>query len=281
MARYRHIDVRPLTGALGAEILGIDLRRLDEEAFAEIQQAFLEHLVIFFRDQALGPADLEAFARRFGRLDPHHVLEGLPGHPDVLEIVREPTDEGVFAPGWHADVTWQEEPVMGAMLYGLEVPAVGGDTLFANQYLAYETLSAGMRKLLDGLRAVHGTAKVYGADAQRYTHVQKLRVDQGEAAKMQSAHPVVRTHPETGRKALFVNAHYTLRFDEMSEEESRPLLSYLFEHAVKPELTCRFRWYPGSLAFWDNRCTLHTPIDDYFGSRRRMLRVTIAGDWPR
>jgi taurine dioxygenase len=278
---YRTIAVEPLTGSIGAEIAGVDLARpLADETFAEIRRAFLDYLVVFFRDQRLEPAEFVAFARRFGALDPHRVLKGMDGQPEILEVVREPTDRKIFAPGWHADVTWQERPVLGAMLYAVEAPPVGGDTLFANQYLAYETLSAGMKTLLRGMQAVHGSARVYGAKADDYTYVDSLKVDRKEAAKAESVHPVVCTHPETGRKALFVNDHYTLRLANMTEEESEPLLGFLFRHAVRPEFTCRFRWRNGSLAFWDNRCTLHTPVDDYFGRRRRMWRVTIAGDRP-
>lgn len=275
------LEIRPLTGSVGAEVLGVDLSKpLDNETFARIHQAFSDHLVIFFRDQRLKAGELADFARRFGPLDPHHVLKGMDGHPEVLEIVRERTDKKIFAPGWHADVTWQEKPVMGAVLYGVEVPEVGGDTLFANQYLAYDALSPGMKAMLDGLNAVHGTARVYGDKADDYTYVDRLKESRKEAATKENVHPVVRTHPETRRKALFVNDHYTLRFEGMTEEESKPLLQFLFNHAIRPEFTCRFRWQDGSIAFWDNRCTLHTPIDDYYGKRRQMWRITIGGDRP-
>jgi taurine dioxygenase len=275
------IEVRPLTGAVGAEIFGVDLSRpLPSELVSEIRAVFIDYLVIFFRDQLFTPAQFAAFARQFGRVDPHHLLRGMEIQPEILEIIREPDNRKIFAPGWHADVTWQECPVLGAMLYGVDVPSCGGDTLFSNQYLAYEGLSAGMKKMLGGLRAVHGAAKMYGARADEYTYLDKLKVDRQEAASRENIHPVVRVHPESGRKALFVNDHYTLRFEDMTEEESRPLLQFLLTHAVKPEFTCRFRWHNGSIAFWDNRCTLHTPIDDYFGHRRQMWRITIAGDKP-
>ena len=278
---YHHITVKPLSGALGAEVLGPDLATLpDPRVIAEIRQAFHRHSVIFFRDQTLTPGAFERFARCLGELDPHHLLKGLEDNPAILEIRREPDDREIFAPGWHADVTYQESPVLGALLYALEVPAVGGDTLFASQALAYDALSPGLRALLDGLVAVHGTAKVYGAEARKYTNLKALTIDQAEAAKVECEHPVVRRHPETGRKALFVNPHYTLRFKDMTAEESRPLLRFLFAHATRPEFTCRFRWEKGSIAFWDNRCTLHSPIDDYFGQRRHMWRITLAGDRP-
>jgi taurine dioxygenase len=202
------------------------------------------------------------------------------GHPEVMEIVREPDDPKVFAEGWHADVTYQERPVLGSMLYAREVPAWGGDTLFANQYLAYETLSDGLRTTLEGLHAVHGTEKIYGAASNQYFRDGTLKVEKSEAAKTVTEHPVVRTHPETGRKSLFVNDHYTLRFAGWSDAESRPLLEHLLNHAIRPEFICRFRWTPNALAFWDNRCTLHSPLDDYFGKRRAMWRITVEGDRP-
>lgn len=276
-----NLDVRRIAGALGAEVLGVDLSRpLDDETVARIRQAFLDHLVIFFRDQHLSPAEFEAFAFRLGRSDPHHVIQGMDGHPDILEIVREEGDRKIFASGWHADVTWQQKPVMAGILYALETPDYGGDTIFSNQYLAYETLSAGMRRMLDRLVAVHSPARVYGADAERWTYVKAMMVGREEAARVETEHPVARTHPETGRKALFVNDHYALRLKDMTAEESEPILGFLHGHAIRPEFTCRFRWRTGSIAFWDNRCVLHTPIDDYFGKRRRLWRITLEGDRP-
>ena len=279
---YRRIELAPLSGALGAEIGGVDLGRpVDDETFAEIHRAFLEHLVVFFRDQAMGADAFEAFARRFGPFSPHRYLKGLDGHPGILEFVTEPEDRHVFAEGWHADVTYQERPTLGALSYAREVPAVGGDTLFANQYLAYDSLSAGLRATLDGLRAVHGSALVYGPrQAEFNVKDDRLAVDKATAAAAEHIHPVVRSHPETGRRALFVNDHYTLRFEGMTVDESRPLLGFLFAHAIRSEFTCRFRWTEGALAIWDNRCSLHCPIADYRGQRRRMHRITIAGDVP-
>ena len=278
---YQHIEVRPVAGALGAEIHGVDLRQtLTESTVAEIRQAFLEYLVIFFRDQELTPAQLVDFARCFGKLDPHRVLRGLDEQPEVLEIIREKTDKYIFAPGWHADVTWQQEPVLGSMLYGVEMPESGGDTLFANQYLAYETLSYGMRLMLQKLHGVHSSDQAYGEDAEKLTKVDLIKLDRKEAVKARAAHPVVRTHPETGRKALFVQCGYTFSLKDMTSEESAPLLQYLFDHSTRPELTCRFQWRKGSIAFWDNRCSIHCPIDDYSGQRRRTWRITLQGDKP-
>lgn len=279
---YQAIEVHPLAGAIGAEVLGVDLRNdFADHEINEIRRAFLEHQVIFFREQTLTPAEFERFVRRFGTLDPHHVLRGMTENPNVLDIVHTETDRYIFAPGWHADVTWQERPVLGAMLYGVEVPESGGDTLFANQYLAYEALSPRLRKMLDELNALHSSEDTYGPGAEKSTKVDLIKIDRSEAVKGLSVHPVVRTHPETKRKALFVNPDYTKGFENMRREESKPLLEYLYAHATRPEFTCRFRWRQGSIAFWDNRCTLHRPIDDYFGKRRRTWRITLSGDRPR
>ena len=279
---YQHIEVERIAGALGAEISGVDLAHpVDDGTFAEIKRAFLDHQVIFFRDQDMGPAAFEAFGRRFAPMSAHRFLKGLDGHPNILEFVTEPEDTHVFAEGWHADVTYQEEPVLGAMLHARELPPMGGDTLFANQYLAYESLSDGMKALLDGMRAVHGSALVYGAKQAAFNvKDENLATAKETAAAAECVHPVIRTHPETGKKALFVNDHYTLRFAGMTEEESKPLLGFLFDHAIRPELTCRFRWSENAVAFWDNRCTLHTAVADYLGHRRRMHRITLQGDRP-
>ena len=282
---YARIEVRPIAGALGAEIGGVDLSKdLDNQTFAEVHQALLDHLVIFFRNQTLTPEQHKAFGRRFGRLDVHEFVRGLDSHPEIIEIVKEPEERGLnFGGVWHSDVTYQEKPALGSILYALEVPLYGGDTMFANQYLAYESLSDGMKRMLDGLKAMHSAGRAYGtrgSDEYRELRHQSMRIDAREEAHREMEHPVVRTHPETGRKSLFVNGVFTTRFAGMTEEESRPLLDYLFRHAVRPEFTCRFRWEPGSVAFWDNRCTQHFALNDYHGFRRRMHRVTVCGDRP-
>ncbi len=276
------VQVRPVSGALGAEVLGVDLSQpLSDEAFAAIRQAFLEHLVIFFRDQAITPAQHRAFAARFFELDSHPFVQGLENIPQILEIVKQPDEFRNWGGTWHADVTFQPDPSVGAVLLAREVPDYGGDTLFANMYLAYETLSDGMKRLLEGLEAVHDSGEV-GAF---YANFKGMRATSG--SRTQSVHPVVRTHPETGRKALFVNSVYTSHFKDMTVEESHPLLHYLCSHAVRAEFTCRFRWRPGSVAVWDNRVTQHSPIDDDFrarkgdaGFRRVMHRATFAGERP-
>jgi taurine dioxygenase len=275
---YRHLQVSPVAGALGAEVHGVDLARpLTPEVVAEIRQALLAHLVIFFSRQQLGPAELLAFAERFGRPTEYPQLKGLPGYPHVVAVAKLEHERVNFGGVWHSDTTYLERPPLGSVLYAVEVPPYGGDTLFANQYLAYETLSEGLKKTLAGLVGVNTSAK---AEIAR-TREDRLR-EAGVGLKvLVGNHPVVRTHPETGRQALFVNAAHTTHFQGWTVEESQTLLDYLFAHQVRPEFTCRLRWQPGSLAFWDNRCAQHNPINDYHGFRRVMHRVTLAGDLPR
>lgn len=273
------IDVRPVAGALGAEIHGIDLSQaLDDGIVSQVRQTLLDHLVIFFRDQTLSPAGLVGFARRFGPIGHYPFLKGLPEQPEVIEVLKLEHERVNFGGIWHSDTTYLETPPMGSLLYAVEVPPAGGDTLFANMYLAYEALSDGMKRMLGDLRAISSSAK---ADVSR-TREDRIASSPGKAAleAFETSHPVVRTHPETGRKALYVNVAHTSRFDGMTEAESRPLLEFLFRHQVQPEFTCRFRWQKGSLAFWDNRAAQHNPINDYHGHRRRMHRVTIEGDRP-
>jgi len=275
--------VKPLSPALGAEVGGVDLGRLDEESFAEIQGALIEHLVLFFRDQDLSVRAQKGFAARFGPLYAHPYLAPLPGHPGVIEIVKEREDQKNFGGSWHADLTYLERPMLGAVLYALEVPPVGGDTLFANMYLAFETLSPGLRALLGQIVAVHDdhATGLFDRARIRSMGLREVRSDgDGQPLVTRAEHPVLRTHPETGRTALFVNEISTVGFRDMTEEESRPLLGYLCRHLERPEFTCRFQWRPGSVALWDNRCTQHKALNDYHGSRRAMRRVLIAGDRP-
>ena len=274
---YRHIEVRPIAGALGAEIHGVDIaRRLDGEVVSEIRQAFLDHLVIFFRSQTLTPERQLAFAQQFGEPIEYPQLKGLPDCPLITPVIKLEQERVNFGGVWHSDTAYLERPPMGSMLYALEIPPYGGDTLFANQYLAYETLSEGLKKTLAGLVGINTSTK---ADASK-TREDRLREAGAEMKVLVGEHPVVRTHPETGRKALYVNVGHTTGFKGWTEDESRPLLDHLFAHQVSPEFTCRFRWEPGSLAFWDNRCAQHNPVNDYHGFRRVMHRVTLAGDRP-
>jgi taurine dioxygenase len=270
------LAVRPLAGAIGAEIHGIDLRSpIADATVARIREIWLQHSVIFFRDQPLPPGDLAAFARRFGEVIHYPFLKGLDEAPEVIAVAKLEHERVNFGGLWHTDTAYLERPPMGTMLVAREVPPYGGDTLFASGYAAYEALSDGMKRLLDPLHAVNSSSK---AEKTRTREDRKA----GEERKvLEAEHPVVRTHPETGRKALYVNFGHTLRFVGMTEDESAGLLAYLFEHQARPEFTCRFRWEPGSIAFWDNRCALHNPINDYHGHRRIMHRVTLAGDRPQ
>jgi taurine dioxygenase len=280
MRNYRHIEVRPVAGALGAEIAGVDMARdLDEEVVAEVRHALLEHLVIFLRDQKATPQQQVAFAKRFGQPIEYPQLKGLPEAPMITPVVKLEHERHNFGGIWHSDTTYLAEPPMGSMLLAREVPPYGGDTMFANQYLAYEALSDGLKKTLDGLVGVSSSAK---ADVSRTREDALRQAGAGATPKMlQAEHPIVRTHPETGRKALYTSDAHTACIRGWTEAESLPLLRFLWQHQVKAEFTCRFRWEVGSLAFWDNRCAMHNPINDYHGFRRVMHRITLAGDRPR
>ena len=275
---FRCIEIRPIAGALGAEIQGVDLARpLEDEVVAEIRRAFLDHLVLFFADQELAPPTLVAFAERLGQPMEYPQMKGLPDFPMVMPVTKLEHEKVNFGGVWHSDTAYLERPPMATMLYALEIPPYGGDTLFANQCLAFETLSEGLRKALDPLIGVNTSTKAQISK----TREDRLREVGAKLKAMVAKHPVVRTHPETGRRALYVNSGHTTHFEGWTEKDSRPLLDYLFQHQVRPEFTCRFRWQRGSLALWDNRCTLHNPVNDYQGFRRRMHRISLAGDEPR
>ena len=274
------MEVKKLTAAIGAEIHGVDLAQtITPDTVREIRQAWLAHCVIFFREQALDDAQFLAFAQALGVPVEYPFIKGLPGHPCITPVVKLEHERHNFGGIWHSDTTYLEAPPMGTLLLAREVPPAGGDTLFANQYLAYETLSAGLQQTLADLIGVASSAK---ADVTR-TREDRLKTDgRDDARKEYSAeHPVVRTHPETGRKALYVNVGHTVRFKGWTEAESAPLLNFLFQHQIQTEFTCRFNWRVGSMALWDNRCAQHYPVNDYHGHRRVMHRITLAGDTPR
>jgi taurine dioxygenase len=279
--RSNSLEIRPVAGTIGAEIHGVDLaERLPEGVIADIRAALNEHCVIFFRDQEIDAEQQKSFARRFGEIFIHPNYRGMQDDNEIVMVRREPGDEHIVGEDWHTDTTMVEEPPMGAILYAIETPPYGGDTCFANQYLAYDTLSDGMKRMIDGLRAVHTDRLVAGPVASRNRfRSTKVRED-ADWRETISLHPVVRTHPETGRKLLFVNAAYTVGFEGMTEAESKPLLDYLLEHGHRPEFTCRFRWEKGSIAFWDNRSTKHLAVHDAGPFRRLMRRVQICGDKP-
>ena len=275
---YRHIEVHPLGTVLGAEIDGVDLSRpLADEVIGEIGLAFLEHLVIFFRRQDLAPQNLLDVATRIGEPMAYPQLEGLPGYPLVTQVKKLEQEEINFGGSWHSDTSYLECPPKASMLYAVEIPPLGGDTLFANQYMAYEDLSPGLKETLADLVGVNTSMNAVSA----VTRVDRMKEAAAELKVLVGEHPVARTHPETGRVALYVNHGHTSHFRGWTEHESMPLLRYLFGHQIKQKFTCRFRWQRGTLAIWDNRCTQHYPMNDYHGHRRVMHRVTLAGDRPR
>jgi taurine dioxygenase len=277
-AAPRTIGVHPITGGIGAEISGVDISQaLSAEVVAEIRQALLDHLVIFMRDQEITPAQQIAFVSRFGEPDIYPFVKGLEEFPQITPVLKLPDETVNFGGIWHSDTVYLEQPPMGTVLYAKELPPMGGDTLFANQYQAYESLSPPLRDFLDGLTAINSAAKGSAA-ATRSDRMADGGT--GRAEVLEAEHPVVRTHPETGRKALYVNTGHTVRFNGMTEAESTPILDYLFQHQIKPEFCCRFVWSPGSVAFWDNRCAQHYPVNDYHGHTRLLHRITLKGDKP-
>ena len=272
--------VKPLTRSVGAEIHGVNLLEpVSDALIAEIRKIWLEHGVIFFRDQPLDSAAYLAFAQRFGEVVEYPFVKGLPDFPLIIPVLKLPHETHNFGGVWHTDTTYLAEPPSATMLIARELPPVGGDTMFASNYAAYDALSEGLKKTVDQLVAVNSSAKA------AVTHSREDRLGDSATSKgreeLNSQHPVVRTHPETGRKALYVNPGHTLRFVGWTEEESAPLLDYLFAHQVRPEFTCRFSWTPDAIALWDNRCVLHNPINDYHGHKRLLHRITLKGDIPK
>jgi taurine dioxygenase len=270
------LQIRRTAGALGAEITGIDLSApLADEVVAVVRRALVEHQVIFFRDRDLTPAQQVAFGRRFGPLNVHPYVKGMDGCPEVMEIIKEPTDRINFGGGWHSDMSFLERPSIGSILYAVEVPEWGGDTLFASQAAAFEALSPGLQKTLEGLNAVHSASREYSAQGHSAQKRSGMQVAEADGYVGEFVHPMVLVHPETGRKALYVNPAFTLRIDGWKTRESRALLDYLFDHARYEGFTTRFSWRKGSVAFWDNRSVWHFALNDYPGQRRHMRRVTV------
>lgn len=273
---YRVEDLAPM---IGSEIAGLDLSQaLDADTLTALRALWLERKVLFFRDQTLTPEQQLAFTRQFGEVEKYPFLKGIEGHPLVAPVLKLPQETINFGGVWHSDTTYLPEPAAGATLYALELPPVGGDTIFCNMGAAYENLPAEMREMISGLKAVNTSAKA-AVSATR-----KNRIDDGgddsAPKEFTEVHPVVRTHPETGEKTLYVNEAHTLRFDGWSQEDSEPVLHILYEHARKPEFQCRFRWTVGSVVLWDNRSTHHYPINDYHGYRRLLHRISLKGTRP-
>lgn len=267
-----NITVSPLTPAIGAEIGNIDLRQVSSDEIADIRAALLEYKVVFFRDQTLTQAEHISFAREFGDLEIHPATPKSQSNPEVLHIAHGPESKGKEN-FWHSDVTWREKPSLGSILKAVEVPAVGGDTLFANMVMAYELLPDDIKEAITGQVAVHDIARVFAGRLNKSAEQLRERYPPME-------HPIVRTHPETGESVLYVNTAFTSHIKNMEEGDSARLLRKLYRTAANPEIQCRFRWQPGSLAFWDNRASQHFASSDYFPQVRKMERVTIAGDRP-
>lgn len=282
--KFQYLDATPIAGALGAEISGPDLSQdFDDAVLAEIRAALLEHQVIFFRDQKLTPQRQLAFAKRWGDIHLHPFMPGMDELPEILKIVKSPADKTNFGGSWHTDQMFSPKPAMGTMLYAVAVPSAGGDTLFASQYLAYEALSPGMQRMLADVRVIARGDHFKGHDGKSrkdfFADKLSMKVQDPGDVQTVSRHPLIRTHPETGRKALYIGGHVQ-QLADMTEAESTPLIDFLMSHATRPEFTCRFQWQPGSMAFWDNRCVQHFAINDYPAETRIMHRVTICGDTP-
>ncbi len=274
------LRITPMTGVLGAEIEGVDLAgELSDDLMAAIRTALVEHHVIVFRDQDLSMDQQLAFGRRFGELDTHPFVHGNDHHPEILDVITEPDDRINFGGGWHTDVTFLPEPDMGSILYAVEVPPSGGDTLFANQHAAYDALSDKMQAMIDDLVAIHTAGHQYG-EGGTSTLSKAMKTRNADRSAETVEHPVVRTHPESGRKGLYVNRAFTTRIRKLSADESHAMLTFLNRHAVKEAFTCRLVWEPGTLAMWDNRSVQHYALHDYAGHRRVMRRITVKGDRP-
>lgn len=270
------MTVKRVAGALGAEILGVDLSQdLDDATFHAIRDAYHEHQVVFFRDQRLTPEQHLRFGRRFGPLNVHPYVKGMADHPEIMEIIKEPQEKVNFGGGWHSDMSFLERPSIGSILYALEVPEHGGDTLFASMIAAYEALSPGLKRTLEGLRAEHSASREYSAGGTSAAKRSSMSIAEADGLAGDFVHPVVKVHPATGKKALYVNPAFTMKFEGWSTRESKALLDYLYNHARYEGFTCRFRWAAGSMAFWDNRSVWHFALNDYPGQRRHMRRVTV------
>lgn len=283
--KFANLEVRPIAGALGAEVHGVDTSCPISAAVADgIRQALEQFLVIFFRDQDLSLEQLKSFTACFGELTRVPYVGALKRHPEIIAVLKEADERNIstFGGTWHTDFSFLERPPVASILYAEEVPDAGGDTLWASMYAAYAALSPGMQRSLERLNAMH-SGHIYGAARPPRGIATSTSIEisrNNPQADVERAHPVVRVNPRSRDRALYVNPVYTTRFEDMTEEESRGLLEYLYAHCTRPEFTCRFRWAPGSLAVWDNRYTLHLAINDYDGHRRCMYRTSTAGEVP-
>lgn len=270
------MQIRPTSNFVGAEITGIDLARpLDQGEVAQIRETLAAHGVVFFRDQALTPDQHIAFAERFATINVNRFFKPVEGHPRIAEVRKEPDQTKNIGGGWHTDHSYDQIPALGSILLARELPEMGGDTLFASMVAAWEALSPGLRETLSGTRAIHSSRHVFGNRDR--DEAKEGRYLNAEAAQQDAVHAVGLKVPGTGRTALYVNPSFTLRFEGWTDEESKPLLDFLYRHAARPEFQVRFEWREGSIAFWDNRLTWHYALNDYQGERRLMHRITLEG----
>jgi len=276
------LDIRPIAGSLGAEIHGVALKSLTEGQFEEVYAAFVQYQAVFFRDQQFSAQEYLDFAHRWGGIHQHPFMKHLEEYPGILEIVKTEADTAAFGNAWHSDQMFAQKPAKCTMLYAKEVPAFGGDTVFSNMYDAYEGLSSGMQQLVGRIKGWNTGDREKlrsrtSAEIRARQVLSKMTEKAPGAVQTESAHPLVRTHKDTGRRALYIGGH-TLAIDGWTDAESRPLIDFLREHSARPEYTCRFNWAVNSLAIWDNRCVQHYAVNDYPGQRRRMHRITIQGE---
>jgi len=269
------MEIVPLTGGLGAEILGADLR--DDAQFPDIKAAFTQYSVITLRGQEISPEDHLNFARRWGEINVNRFFKAHETHPEIALVIKEPDQKGAIGEAWHTDHAYDQIPAMGSILHAIETPPYGGDTVFCSMAAAYEALSERFKELLDGLSAWHSSRHVFGAVQADTEQAKSGRLGNAEAATQDALHPVVITHPLSGRKGLYVNPQFTTRVDGLTEGESTAILGYLCAHCLAPEFQCRVRWQAGDVTMWDNRATWHKAINDYHGHRRYMHRVTVEG----
>jgi len=269
------MKVKPLTTALGAEIVDVDIR--NDADFHAIKQAFIEHGVIVLRDQQITPDEHLAFAEKFGNININRFFKPLESHPAIATLLKEPDQKSAVGEQWHTDHSYDTVPALGSVLHAIEVPPHGGDTLFVSMAAAYEGLSPQFRQMIDGLSAVHSSRHAFGAAAKDHETSKTGRLGNSELATQDSLHPVVITHPLSGRKGLYVNPGFTLHIEGLAEAESTAILDFLYRHCQTPEFQCRVRWNEGDVTLWDNRATWHKAINDYHGYRRYMHRVTIDG----
>jgi taurine dioxygenase len=282
---YETMDVRPTAGALGAEIYGANLKdRDDSRMWIELRQAFLEYHVIAIRGQDMSLEDMMRVGGKFGEPCYYPFAKGMDGYPYITEVIKEKDQRENFGSDWHTDTMYLQKPPRATLLYALETPARGGDTLYVNTAAAYDALSAGMKKLIEGLVGVASGGlkhKKGGPRAAHHDRIGNMALQNADKADgFEARHPIVRTHPDTGRKSLYVSSLHTIRFDGFTEEESKPLIDFLNDHCIEPEFSCRVRWEPGQLTIWDNRTTLHNAINDYHGYRRQMRRLTVGPEVP-